>query len=192
MNTGIQTPDVVHVLEQLQTADANLELPVIDPSALEPVYPIQADWVRQGVIAANTASTTINGAFATFTDTDPTDFTLRFDALNQGAIQTGRNRQYNYIDMVVAGGTVTPIVCEMALNLPGVFTIRVIARSIANPSRMLFGPIFVPAGWDAIFSTLTVGGVGDVVAVSLIGIQAPTGVPIPTFSGLTAEIGLGV
>jgi hypothetical protein len=184
MDIGIQTPDSIHVLEQLQPADTNLELPTFDPSTLIPVYPSDPGWIRQGWIAGTSSSFSINSTSVDIFDTEPSDFTIRYDATQQQAFDIGRNRQYSLINIIVGGGTISPITVELGLDLIGVTTFRNVIRSVPNPGRLMLGPIFVPIGWRLFIQNITQGGAGDTLTATILGIQARSGVPIPTFSGV--------
>jgi hypothetical protein len=180
MITGIQTPDVVHNIEQLQTADASIELPSIDPSALTPTFGLEPGWVRRGDISWNTAAVSINGANPTITDTDVTGVTiLRFDALQQRRITVERQRMWNYIDISLGGGTVSPILINVFLDLPLLQSVFLGQFSGTNPGRIMIGPIYVPIGWTFNIRNNTAGGGGDTIQVSAMGVQALSGVPLP-------------
>jgi hypothetical protein len=177
VNVGIQTPDVINTLEQLNLADASLELPAINPADLNAVYPIEAGWVRKGDIAWNTATISLNGLI--YTATDLVDSIIRYDAEQQGAILVGRNRFYSYIVLEVDGGTVNPLEFTLKTNIPGVLNIVMAQVSIPNPGAVAIGPIFIPAGLVLAINNSVNGGAGDTVNISCLGVQAPPGVPIP-------------
>ncbi len=176
---GIQTADVINILERLQTADINLELPMIDPSILTSVFSFNPGWIRKGDVAIISPATTINGATIDFEDISAADFTLGFDALNTGRILIENNRIWSNIEFTAAGGTTSPIECNLQIQFPGVMSVNVHRATVPNPGNLMAGPVYVPAGAELHFSTIGNGGVNDTMQVSAIGIQAPTGLPLP-------------
>ena len=189
MNVGIQTPDVIHNLEQLQTDDINLELPSIDPATLTPTYGIEAGWVRQGIIAANTGGHSINGTTVSLSDSVPADFTLRYDSNQVGAIDIDHARYYTYIEARLTGGVVSPIEINFRIDLPNSMSVTLLVRNLVNPGRIMVGPIYIPVGWNLQGLTRTNGGGADEFSMSIVGIQAPSGVPISLIPPIHLDVG---
>jgi hypothetical protein len=181
---GIQNLGVINNLERLDLDDLSLDQGAIDPSTVSPVYPIEAGWIGLSPITWTMPSTSINGAVINQDDTGP-----GLTIVPTQNITVAQERYYSAIRVAMQGGTVSPIriVFNVITQGQGAEVLRV---NMTNPSGIHVAPILLGPGQVLRISSLDVGGAGDTIFASAVGIIAKSGVPIPIVPSATLVVGV--
>lgn len=173
-DTGIQQRDAINAYSRLLPTDLSVDAGRIDPGNLVPVYPVDPKWLgMEPFILVSLAAVDINGAIGFMDDTDPTR------VLTGEAPVVAENRFYVSCGVLLDGtGTIDPL--EVAAQWRVAFVAdNIISGAPANPGRIDFTSVVVPAGYTLRLTTRVNGGAGDTCRFYFRGFKAPTGVPLP-------------
>ncbi len=176
MQTGLQSPDIVHNIERLIPADASIELPEVDPSILTPTLPIESGWVNMQPYIMQDGSIDLNGVTASRVDAGAGVATVATTLFNTAPTQTDQ-RFYQTISVELTGGTVSPIMIFVNLRVQNVAT-NYTRIDCANPGSLVINSVYVPAGMILQVGTAENGGAGDLLHLGWSGISCPSGVRI--------------
>jgi len=107
------------------------------------------------------------------------------DLRANGRYGLDRQRYYQTVFLKVDGVSVSPISTKIYLLQHGkVNGAIVVDKDLANPSTLMFGPIYCAPSVELVVRTYTNGGMGDTLEVWYNGFSAPAGSPLPILPGV--------
>jgi hypothetical protein len=171
MTTGIQTAEVINNLDRLNLEDVGVELPRVESGLLTPTYTIDPAWVSLEHSSGTNLATSINGTIVNMDDVGM--------QVQQGpSLTVGIQRYWSNCQIRLVGGTVNPMEIYVASTFGGSSTVFLVL-TMPNPGRVNIGPFLMGLGTTHRVSNGALGGAGDTMFVTRIGITAASGVPIP-------------
>ena len=190
--SNVQQTNIRAYTDVLQPAPPSTSLPNIDTDRITWVWPASPEFLGAEWFAWRVDSADINGNVVTIDDvggagnTDPT-----YDRGQDRGVLFGR--YYQSINIILSGGTVSPIVIGLRIRVIGADGVvrgyEFANESTVNPNEVNIGPIWVPPGFGAVrITNVAVGGAGDTMSVRAIGQAVPAGMPPAILPGpITAE-----
>jgi hypothetical protein len=180
----IQQNSVINTFERLLLSDASVEPGSIDPSSLTGVFPVDPAWLEPTQAAITNPAASINGGLVSMSDVGLTS--------SDGHVVTaGEQRVWNYVEVRLTGGTVSPIRVSIQSSTGGSLA-DYMNIHMTNPGRTIVGPFLMMPGWTHVVRNSTNGGAGDTMLVNRAGFISAPGVPLPFLYGPQEVIGSGI
>jgi hypothetical protein len=186
----IQNPQIRSVLDLLEASPPNSDMPLLDNKTLNWVYPVSPEFLNPDPVFWRLGPTSIDGTNINVLDNNNGVTTLTFDQGGPPRIAT-EGRYYQSIEIRLAGGTVGTIGISISSRVTSdtgaivAYLDRLI--DMANPGRLVLGPIYCPPQVVLQITNETQGGAGDTLDVFAHGLIQPIGTPTPMIPPITFE-----